>query len=150
MISPMTTLDVSNGHVSNGTITADSSSTSDIFTIGQVVGVGAGIGAPLLACLIAATIVIVRQRKRLENLRSTSTAEKVDRESTTSAYTHLIPQQMHQQVQSPPFQSPQFNGYQAYQVPPPMHGHFREVQLNELDAVATPQELDQPKPDHRR
>ena len=126
----------------NSTIVRTPTASSDAqFTEGDLVGVGAGIGVPLLLGLVGAIFVIVNQRKKLRALRNTALVEKQDIGPQSASY-----------MQSPPptRAQPQLWPYNGYNFTP-IHqggtqGHFREMQINELDTRMDPQELGSAKP----
>lgn len=127
------------------------------FSAGQMAGVGAGVGVPLLLCLLGALFVITRQRKRLR------AAEAYGKENELKP-THHGQQQQHHQGQDAggyggqpmPFAGG-YGGGQDYKPqnsaayyrpisPSPPAGHFREVEpVVEMDGSRAQQELDVPK-----
>jgi hypothetical protein len=142
-ISPLTILQEGNGAGNNTTIPIgnDNSSCSatpepsTTFSATEMAGVGIGVGIPLLVCIAALAVVIWKQKRRLDALKAAPEAYTIDHKVGSPAYT--------QSLLSHP-QAPPYNNYPVHQSPPPpppIHGHFREVQLNELDSAASPQEL---------
>lgn len=124
------------------TVTVTPSTSSDAtahFTTGQMAGVGAGVGVPLLLCLLGAIFVITRQRERLR------AAEAYGKENELNP-TGRGHSQMPYDSYSDPHKIRDTAAYYRPISPAPPVGHFRElVPVSEMEGASARAEMEVPK-----
>ena len=105
-----------------------------------MIGVGVGIGVPLLASLAATIFIAINQKNKIKTLSAQNKLTKGDSGFTSPSYrgAHF----------AMPVQTPT-QAYDGFQYQPLTHtrpqDHFQGFVVNELDARGEPQELGSPK-----
>lgn len=136
-VAPTSTLAAAAVASNSGPVSTLNKAKNAQFTEGDMIGVGAGVGVPLLLALIGTICVICNQRQKLHALRLTRLAEKADSDYSTPAHV-----QSPAPIQPQPQHSPYYPSYNFQPVPQGgPQSYFREEQVNELDSFRDPQEL---------